>query len=188
VRALLILLPFLFSFGAVAQDAANEKTLDKLHAIVVPKLDFRVANIADVVTFLVETSRERDRDKGPDGKGIGLNIAVDIKAPVPPVSISLRRVSLHDALDFICDLTGLERSLESGTVMLTMSSPIEKQIAQKLDELGKSLGLNAEQAKQFQRTAEEIKALAAKGTPVSDPEPPEGFFDVPKGGGGFFGD
>jgi len=160
----------------------SDKVLDTMDRILIPELNFKDATIYDVVSFLVETSRERDTEKDPDGVGVGVDIIVDLNnagsaaaapaapaaptddffgggggfdagagappaddffggggdtgfaepssggsaAGVPKVSITLRRVSLRDALDFISDITGLKYIVKNGVVVLRPKDAVDE--------------------------------------------------------------
>jgi len=156
------------------------KVLDTMDRIIIPELNFKDATIYDVVSFLVETTRERDTEKDSDGVGVGVDIIVDLNnagsvqpqaapaapadnffgdggdgfgagappadnffggaddggfadtsssgaaANVPKVSITLRRVSLRDALDFISDITGLKYIVKNGVVVLRPKNAVDE--------------------------------------------------------------
>jgi len=189
----LALAPFAHSQAPaqIGDKKANAETLAKLDAIKIPELSFRNANLLDVVDFLVATSRERDPAKGPDGEGVGVDIILKPgPAAVPKITISLRRVSLGDTLDFISDIAGMEMTLKHGVVVLTGKEAVEVRIAKRLDELALNLGLKGDQAAAFKKAAAEIRQMAGELPAVAPPAGgPDDFFGPPKGGGaGFFDD
>jgi len=171
-------------------EKANAKTIKLMKAIEIPQLSFRNAQITDVIAFLVATSQERDPEKGPDGEGAGVNI--DLKAgpaAIPPISISLRRVSLLDSLQFVSDISGMEITLKNGVVQLTGKEAPEVRIRKRLDQLAKDLDLKGEQAAAFKKAAADIHQMATD-LPVFAPPPdgPDDFFGPAPGGKGFLED
>lgn len=114
----------------------------KLKEIIVPHIEFRQANISDVVNFLVEASRAVDPEK--TGTSIVWMDAEESVDPPPPggewggdgaewpgsrwtpppdsqrtVTLNLRRVSLYDALSIIAEAAGLSWEIDaSGVVMV----------------------------------------------------------------------
>gem|GEM_PF-2544946 len=172
----------------VAENKANEKTVAKMNAIMIPQLSFREASVFDVVNFLVATSRERDPDRNL-GEEAGVNIVVNANKPVPRISISLRRVSLDDALTFVADITQLEKTMLNGVVVLKSKDAAEVRIGKRLDELAKTLDLKGDKAAAFEKAAADIRKMAAE-LPAFTPPPDarDGFFAVPKDAEDFFGD
>lgn len=172
---------------------ANAETAAKLDAIMIPQLVFQDARLTDVIDFIVATSQVRDPKKGPEGEGEGVNIEL-IAGPVavPKISITLRRVTLGDALSFISDIAGMELTLKNGMVQLVGKEAAEVRIAKRLDQLAKTLDLKGEQAAAFKQAADDIRNMARHLPNVAPPiGGPEDFFvPVPKNGsfGDFFDD
>ena len=54
------------------------KILEKMKRITIPEIDFRQANITDVITFLSEASREYDEDKDIPEERRGINIILNL--------------------------------------------------------------------------------------------------------------
>ncbi|MFH1066847.1 MAG: hypothetical protein V1746_02975, partial [bacterium] len=96
--------------------------LKKLETIRFPELSFQDADIAQVVQYLSEQSRKLD----PEGKGVnfvfeaGEKLSSDATSapPCAPVNLSLRNVSLLDALYLIKKTTTLNYQVEDYAVVL----------------------------------------------------------------------
>jgi general secretion pathway protein D len=124
----------------------------KLKEIVIPEIDFRLANINDVVAFLQEQSREFDKtetDEGRKGVNIILNLrvgqaaaaapapALDVFAAAPPageaaagagqvplITFSARYISLFEALKIVTQVATLKYRIEGRVVMIVpMNAP-----------------------------------------------------------------
>ena len=126
-----------------ANRTLESKILDKMRKIIIPEIDFREANITDVVTFLSEASREHDEASTP-AEERGVNIVLDLgqtanaapagggadiwgnSAAVAPASsggiasltINTRFTSLLSALDMIMEMAGLKYRVRDNVVMI----------------------------------------------------------------------
>jgi general secretion pathway protein D len=119
---------------------AEELTIAKMKGITIPEINFRAANINDVVSFFEQASREFDSQELPPEKrgvsfvlkmptqGAAAAVPDDPFAPVadggavggvPPVTFSARFVNLHEALRIITDVAGLKFRVR-GTVVMIM--------------------------------------------------------------------
>ncbi len=148
--------------GAVETQTSAQKLQAKMESIIIPIIDFRQANINDVINYLRDESVKQDKD------GIGVNIilnpnvmgasapaaapaqpaadpfagggfddfgggfddfaapapAQDFAAPaasagVPTITLTLRRISLLDAIKYITEVARLRYRLEENVVMIT---------------------------------------------------------------------
>ncbi|HMP75902.1 MAG TPA: hypothetical protein PKE12_06370 [Kiritimatiellia bacterium] len=151
--------------GAVETQTAAQKLQEKMANIIIPIIDFRQANINDVINYLRDESVKADKD------GVGVNIilnpnvvsgvaaapapapvaappaqddfgfggfgddfgggfgaaeaapAQDFSAPaasgVPSITLTLRRISLLDAIKFITEVARLKFRIEENVVMIT---------------------------------------------------------------------
>ena len=93
------------------EDIAVEQMQARLKNIVIPTLDFRDANIKDVVLYLTEACRRID------ASGDGVNIillgldssdALDGGALGNNITISIRNMNLYDALQYIVEMASLK--------------------------------------------------------------------------------
>ena len=76
------------------------------------RLDFKEASLQDVVNYLVEVSRVQDVEKQ------GMNLILKSKQADARVTLSLRRVTLHDALLFVTQITGTKFRIEGPAVII----------------------------------------------------------------------
>ena len=83
-----------------------------LDSILIPQVDFREASINDVVKFLIDASKQVGADKA------GVNIVLMDNEKTSPITMSLRDVTLHKAVNLVAQATGLSVGLENGIVVL----------------------------------------------------------------------
>lgn len=130
---------------------------EKMQKIVIPDLEFRDANITDIVGFLGDASRENDDpDVPPDERGINfiLNLGAEtqsITAPiddnpwgVPPptstagvggtplITIKARFVKLSDAMDMIMEMAGLKYRVRGNMVVIMPKNWAEDTLIHKM--------------------------------------------------------
>jgi general secretion pathway protein D len=124
----------------------TERLQQKLEKIIIPSIEFRAANIQDVIAFLVDASIAQDQvdktgvniilnlnipgqaavapsapvDDNPFGDGGGFDaLPADASANVPTITLNLRRVSLLDAIRYITEVAQLKYRLEGNAVIIT---------------------------------------------------------------------
>jgi general secretion pathway protein D len=112
-------------YSAVPSDSAGpveteeEKAIKamtaRLQGIKIPSLDFRDANIKDVVLFLTETCRRQDKS------GQGVNILLlgmddSMAADQNNITISIRDMSLYEALQYIVEMASLKFDVQAKAV------------------------------------------------------------------------
>lgn len=138
--------------GQIRQKSSLEviknRIVAKMEAIEIPEIDFRLANINDVVTFLQEASVEFDRTESDDDRR-GVNIILNLQsgssgrgpaaAPasddpfaetlggggaslggseVPLITFSARYISLLEALKIVTNVSNLKWRIEGKVVMI----------------------------------------------------------------------
>ena len=131
--------------GTTIRDISNEiRIREKMERIVIPEIEFRQANIVDVVGWLGDASRENDPDDVPVEER-GVNFVLDIGLPasdagsgassddpwgavaetpaaseggVPPLTIKSYNMKLSDTLDLITDMSGLKAQVKGNVVMI----------------------------------------------------------------------
>jgi hypothetical protein len=88
-----------------------KRTLEKT---IVPELTFRAAAPADVVEFLHTESKKLTADKSE------INFVWQVPADVklPPVTLSLRKIPLRDALDYVTQLAKLRYRVDAHAVVI----------------------------------------------------------------------
>lgn len=102
-------------------DLAAAQMEAHLKSIVIPTLDFRDANIKDVVLYLTEASRRIDASA--DGVNIillGLNSS-DVVGSGPlgnNITLSIRNMSLYDSLQYIVEMASLKFEVGANAVTI----------------------------------------------------------------------
>ena len=122
----------------------EQTTIEKMQKIQIPEINFRAANINDVVSFFQQASREFDSQEiAPEHRGV--NIILKTPAPaapveaaldtgddpfapvanaggatggIPPVTFSARFMSLYDALTYVTELSALKFRVRGNVVMI----------------------------------------------------------------------
>lgn len=129
-----LLLPLACAAACIFMETARADTADeirirrKMDGILLECIEYRQANIVDVIDELSDLAREYDENE-PDRKKKGINFVLDIGsdppsddeddfwavssengsiAGIPPITIMARHVSLKTALDLIVKEAGLE--------------------------------------------------------------------------------
>ncbi|MBN1673988.1 MAG: hypothetical protein JXR37_23260 [Kiritimatiellae bacterium] len=96
----------------------------KMERIIVPTVEFRQANVVDVVKFMAEMSVQLDPEPDPARKGVNfiLNLGSGGKdgaqVDVPQVTLRLRRISLLKLLDYITRVANLKYRIDKHVVMI----------------------------------------------------------------------
>ncbi len=137
--------------GAPGRDPRPEaeQLIDKMQRIIIPEVQFRQANISDVVNFLVDASIAADAEG--EGVNIILNLGAGTAGPAAPapaaapafdddwgdfggfdspapsasipgirdITLNLRRVNMLDAIKYITEVAGLKYRIEGRAVMIT---------------------------------------------------------------------
>jgi len=128
-------------------DPKREQIRKKMDAIKIPEIDFRQANINDVIELLQKWSVEYDVT-GAEGKERGVNMILNLQMPgaaaapaaapedafgegaaagaeaagpangIPPVTFSARYISLLEALNIVTKVAGLKYRIEGSVVMV----------------------------------------------------------------------
>jgi general secretion pathway protein D len=128
-------------------DTQAQAIIKKMAEITIPEIEFRQANIHDVVEFLNKASMEGDKSAGENGPR-GINIILKIKGAgaaqpavggdnaggfpggdgagdaaanaggVPPITFTARYISLAEALNIITSVAGLKYRVEGRVVMV----------------------------------------------------------------------
>lgn len=146
----------------------SARLLEKMQGIVIPSIEFRQANIVDVISFLREASEEQDPAK------LGVNIILKLDAPVAaatpggatpapaadpwgapaadpwgapaapgtgapatefgapseapgsvPITLTLRRVTLLDAIRYVTDVANLRYRVEDNAIIITPKGTVD---------------------------------------------------------------
>lgn len=120
----------------------EQKVIEKMKAIVIPEIEFRQADVHDVIAFLTQATREIEEPSKAD-KAFGLS-AICItdpkpmsvsttgdpfaEAPVtnalPTITLNARFISLYDAVDMVSELAGLSWKVQ-GKVILFQKQEVQ---------------------------------------------------------------
>jgi general secretion pathway protein D len=127
-------------------ESARAKLIAKMERIIIPAIEFRQANINDVILFLQTASVEYDNTEGPE-ESKGVNIVLNLgegaaattapaeagtpfaegaAAPAPaassgeisPITFSARHISLLEALKIVTEVAKLKYRVEDQVVMV----------------------------------------------------------------------
>ncbi len=150
--------PFRFREGEALQVGTNtasvvnvrsqaNRILDAMQAIRIPEVDFRQANLRDVITFLVKHSQEFSADRrgvtvilklddwtppvytdcfcaNSNGIPVGDPLAADTNhvhaasTEIPLITFSALDITLKEALDYAVDIAGCKYSIRDGAVVI----------------------------------------------------------------------
>ncbi len=137
----------------------HEEIIRKMEEIIIPEIQFRQANIHDVVDFLVRTSI--DEDPEPDPAKRGVNIILNLGAAIPgrspdrripddpfagiterrpaarpgddiTVTFTARYITLKQALEIITQVAGLKYHIEGNVVMIVPKDAIIDRIIHRM--------------------------------------------------------
>jgi hypothetical protein len=102
-------------------DPATQKLIDKMGRIMIPEIEFRQANIHDVVDFLVKASIAEDTSTdNPKEKGVNiiLNLGGSTGGPIPEITMTARSISLLQSIKIITQVAGLKYIVGGKIVMI----------------------------------------------------------------------
>ncbi|MDF3128388.1 STN domain-containing protein [Kiritimatiellaeota bacterium B1221] len=98
----------------------------KIQEIMIEEAEYREESLSEVVGSLVDFSRKLD----PDGIGVHIILVIppgtdrdDFLSEIPPLTLSLKKVTLEDALKLITQLTGFTYRIDRNMVLIE-SKPI----------------------------------------------------------------
>jgi hypothetical protein len=131
--------------AAAINDKRRQKMMQKLNSIVIPSLDFRDSNIADVINWLNKQAIINDTNSPAGEKGVNFILmfkcpkAADTTTPgtpppaltnniegeiipdavgIPLVDLTLRNVVLLEAIKYITSITGLKYRIDPNAVVI----------------------------------------------------------------------
>jgi general secretion pathway protein D len=164
----------------LAEEEKRQSILKKMESIIVPEVDFRQANINDVITFLQESSAEFDTSNEAK-KGVNIILNLGTENPVAPgaggaaanpldqqpgaapaatepalITFKARDISLMEALKIVTNVANLKYRIE-GNVVLVMpfnapSGPILHRMYDVLPNLNEKVGTVASELTSAQPT------------------------------------
>ncbi len=143
------------------------KILTKMKGIKIPEIDFRQANINDVITFLQQQSVECDEvSKGEEQRGVNIILNLSAGAPsrpaeaapadpfasatgaatqaggedIPPITFSARYITLHEALRIVTEVAGLKFTVSGSVVMVMHRDAPEREMLTRMYDVLPSVG------------------------------------------------
>ncbi len=111
-------------------DKGNRRVLDKLNSIVIPQIDFRQANIVDVIRYLDQQVIIADKASPSGEKGVHFILRLKRGSTPPTITMSLRNIVLMDVIKFITKITGLKYQIEDSGVFITEQEAVTNVRAQ----------------------------------------------------------
>jgi len=148
--------------GKPVEETQRLKILARMDNIKIPEIDFRQANIHDVVNFLQEASVEFDKSDVRD-ESKGVNIILNLKSgrpasepadifletegvpgldegEMPLVTFSARHISLLEALKLVTSIGNLKYRVEGSVVMIVPIDAPEGEIIYRMYDVLPSVG------------------------------------------------
>ena len=101
-------------------------TEKKLSSIVIDKFEFQEVSIQMLVDYLGKKSIELDPEK--KGVNIVLKLNDDMKKNPPKVTITLKGVSLGDAIKYVCTVSNLDYRIEPQVVLISSKDKDSKMV------------------------------------------------------------
>ncbi|OGV65205.1 MAG: hypothetical protein A2498_12420 [Lentisphaerae bacterium RIFOXYC12_FULL_60_16] len=114
-KAIATICAMMVAGACLAQENINPEVVEltkKLDSIIIPAVDLREANLADVVGFLTAAAKEHDAEKA------GVNLVLMDRENQSTVTLTLQKVSLHKILKLVGEMAGLSVDVEEGVVVL----------------------------------------------------------------------
>jgi Ca-activated chloride channel homolog len=107
------------NFAAPEPPMPKTELEKKLKSIVLPSLEFREADMQDVVKALEDSAAKLD----PEGKGVAIDLAKHEEGRgetegIPAISLNMRQVSALDALKYITEMSGQKYRVEGDRVVI----------------------------------------------------------------------
>lgn len=91
---------------------ATEKTVSELKSVIIPEIDFRDADIKDVIVTLSENSRSQDKN---------INILLlgqDVADEGATVTISIRDMNLYEVLGYVVEMASMKFEIKPNVVQI----------------------------------------------------------------------
>jgi len=106
-----------FLLGRAAADTTEAHTRQKLQKLIIPRIEFKEANIVDVLTFFSMASVEADT---AEKTGVNIILKTDAAAlATVPITLTLHGVNLLDAIVYVCRLAKLDYRVDKNCVLIT---------------------------------------------------------------------
>ncbi len=94
-----------------------ESLLNKIGSIVIPEIAFKSTPLEEAIGIIRNASVLND----PAKKGVNLVLRLsrpEAKTKPPSVTLNMRKVTVEEALDYVCKLTGLRYRVEAAAVVI----------------------------------------------------------------------
>ncbi len=152
-------------------DSVSLKIKKKMEGIKIPQIEFRQANIHDVIKFLTDASDEFDETTSKDEER-GVNIVLNLHAglsgatarpaaaadpfalaatgapatdaadtDITPITFSATYVSLYEALNIVTEMTGLKYRISGTVVMVVRKDAPDGEILNRMYDVLPSVGV-----------------------------------------------
>ena len=93
----------------------------RLKTVVIPKIDFRQANVVDVLDFLRDASVQfSPEDVPPEQRGVNmvLNLRGVAPASLPKITFAAKQLSLYEALKVVTQIADLRHRVAGSVIMI----------------------------------------------------------------------
>ena len=125
-----------------------------LERVKVPEVDFREANIRDVVRFIKDkSSQSDDGEKGEQNKGVNLILRPDVAKDgedtgnTPRITFQARNISLLETLKIVTELANLKYRIQGNVVMIVPKDAPDGEVIHKMYDVQSSFGQSIDKYK-----------------------------------------
>ena len=101
--------------GVAAGPAEGRSAREQVRAMNLPRVEYRDARISDAFEQLADAARGAD----PDEVGINIVYRGPTGEAAPRITMSLRRVSLYDAIRYLTQVAGLYYRIDDNAVIIS---------------------------------------------------------------------
>ncbi|MFO7870007.1 MAG: hypothetical protein R6V03_01065 [Kiritimatiellia bacterium] len=117
--------------GENSEAARTRLTNWKLENITIPKIDFRQADVRDILDFL--TAKSADLDPGAGNmKGVNIVLALKPRAgekiTLPALTLRARGLKLGETLDVVTEMAGLRYFVRGNVIFVVSPDATEEQM------------------------------------------------------------
>jgi len=173
--------------------STTQKLQEKMERIIIPAIEFRQANINDVINFLVEESIKQDTadnsgvniilhmtipggetaaapapslDENPfGGESLDVDTGGGVSSSTPTITLNLRRISLLDAIRYITEVAQLKFRLEGNAVIITPEGVVSGRVVTRFYPVQPSfLDVIVEKAEPTDKEADFVEMGSGKAT------------------------
>jgi hypothetical protein len=111
--------------SAIADSNVQTRETDrKLASIVIPKIEFKDTPVREAFAYLAQQSKEHDKTSEPHERGVQFVLKIDNNADATLINLDLENMSLREALQYTCMLSGLKFQTDRRVVIVApLSDP-----------------------------------------------------------------